>query len=251
MRSTTCFCSQTLEADDLQSLVPVALAHFTRDHPELGIQRHHVRDYLEAEDRLTGGTDRLPELGTVEVSPATPNRIDQVLDFFDHDAFVGNPAWAACYCMAHHVGGGSAPEWVARTAAQNRADLIARIDQGTTWGLIALVDGRVGAWCNVSPRSTIPEYAGRDSHPDDSVGSMICFVVAPPYRRHGLAARLVEEGCRYLSERGMELVEAYPAREPADDPAAYHGTVPLFAAAGFEIVADHDQRVVMHKRLTA
>lgn len=249
MRSTTCFCSEILTAEDLDSLVPVALRHFTEVHPEMGIQRHHVRDYLEAEERLTGDADRLPEIGKTEVVPVTPDRLDDTLAFFDHDAFVGNPAWAACYCMAHHVGGGSSPEWLARTATENRADLIERVNAGTTWGLIARVEGRVAAWCNVSPRSTIPEYVGRDNHPDDSVGSMICFVVAPPYRRHGLAAGLVEEGCRYLSQRGMELVEAYPAKEPADDAAAYHGTVPLFAAAGFEVVSDPGQRVVMQRRL--
>lgn len=250
MRSTTCFCNQYLTAEDLDSLVPVALAHFNEEHPEIGIQRHHVRDYLEAEERLTGGIGRLPEIGRIEVSPVSQEHLEGVLAFFEHDAFVGNPAWAACYCMAHHVGGGSSPEWLERTATQNRADLIARIDAGTTWGLIALVDGRVAAWCNLSPRSTIPDYVGRDNHSDDSVGSMICFVVAPPYRRHGLAARLVEEGCQYLSERGMELAEAYPVREARDDAAAYHGTVPLFAAAGFEIAEEQESRVVMHKSLT-
>lgn len=250
MRSTTCFCGEIFSGEDLDSLVPVALAHFTEKHPEIGIQRHHVRDYLEAEERLTGDSDRLPEIGGVDVSPVTPEHLDEVLDFFDHDAFVGNPAWAACYCMAHHLGGGRAPEWLERTAAQNRAELITRIETGTTWGLIALVDGRVAAWCNLSPRSTIPEYVGRDTHSDDSVGSMVCFVVAPPYRRHGLAARLVEEGCRYLSERGMDQVEAYPVRKPRDDAAAYHGTVPLFAAAGFSVVDEQKGRVIMHKRLT-
>jgi D-3-phosphoglycerate dehydrogenase / 2-oxoglutarate reductase len=47
MRSTTCFCGTTVSADDLDSLVPVALDHFTQEHPDLGIQEHEVRDYLE------------------------------------------------------------------------------------------------------------------------------------------------------------------------------------------------------------
>jgi ribosomal protein S18 acetylase RimI-like enzyme len=250
MRSTTCFCGTTVSADDLDSLVPVALDHFTQQHPDLGIQQHEVRDYLEAEERLTGGTERLDEIGAVEFHEATADRLDDLLAFFDHDAFADNPAWASCYCMCHHVGGGSSPEWRARTASQNRADLAERIRAGTTIGHLAYVDGRVAAWVNASPRSAFPEHAGRDGNPDDEVGSIVCFVVAPPYRRHGLAERLLEEACRGFAQRGLRFAEAYPFREPRDDATAYHGPLSLYLDAGFTEVSEDERGVVVHKELT-
>lgn len=249
MRTTTCFCDALLSADDAEALVPIALAHFTDAHPELGLEEHHIRDYLEAEDRVTGPAERLPEIGAIEIHETTPQRLDDVLAFFDHDAFVGNLGWAACYCMAHHVGGGGTPEWMARTAAENRAELIQRLGTGTTTGILAYVDGRLAAWCNASPRSTFPEHVGRDDHHDDEIGSIVCFVIAPPYRRHGLASRLLAEACRSFSRRGIRLAEAYPLKDPRDDATAYRGPLALYLEAGFEPVEENGGTVVVQRRV--
>lgn len=247
MRTTTCFCGAELSAGDREALVPVVLRHFTEDHAELGILEQHVRDYLDAEERLTGGTERLPAIGTVSVHDATPDRLGDVLRFFDHDAFADNPAWASCYCMCHHVSGQD--EWMARTAEQNRRDLCGRLEAGTTTGLLAYVDGTPAAWCNGSPRTAFPEYGGRDDHPDDQVGSIVCFVVAPPYRRHGLAARLLDEVCRSFERRGLHVAEAYP-REPTEgDADAYHGPLSLYLDAGFARVGEGERYVVVQRTL--
>jgi GNAT superfamily N-acetyltransferase len=257
MRSTTCFCGEALTADNLDALVPVARAHFDARHPDLGLEDHHIRDYLEAEERITGSTERLDEIGEVEIHEVTADRLDDLLRFFDHDAFAGNPAWAACYCMCHHVRG--AGDWESRTAAENRADLVERVEAGTTSGYLAYVDGRPAAWCNASPRAAYPEYASRDDLDDDAVGSVVCFVIAPPYRRHGLARRLLDAASQGFAARGMTAVEAYPRREaPTDDPAApdndaaaYHGPLGLYLDAGFAPVADREQAVVVRKHLDA
>jgi GNAT superfamily N-acetyltransferase len=250
MHSTTCFCGLELRADDLDALVPLALAHFEQNHPELGLVETNVRDYLEAEERLSKNTERLPQIGAVAVHETTAENVDDLLHFFDYDAFAGNPAWAACYCICHHVVG-SGEDWGKRSAAQNRAALIARIRSGATTGLLAYVDGKPAAWVNASPRETYPEHRGQDAHPDESVGAFVCFVVAPPYRRHGLAARLLDGACESFRRRGLPIAQAYPRKRlRGDDAGAYHGPLSLYLDAGFQQVGETDRYHIVEKALT-
>ena len=226
-------------------MVPVAFAHFTEKHPEFGLTEQNVRDYLEAEDRLSPVRPRVDEIASIEIHPATADRIDDVLHFFDHEGFAGKPEWAACYCVAHHVGEGG-PEWC---RDRNRALLAERIKNGSTTGFLAYADGNVAAWCNASPRSEYIHYAGRDDLPDDKVGSIVCFVVAPPYRRHGLAQKLMDAAVSSFEERGLTHAEAYPNPEPTDDASAYHGPISMYLDAGFTKVGELDQLAVVQKTL--
>lgn len=66
MYSTACFCGETLAADDVEALVPVAPAHFDRAHAELEVRESQIRDYLAAEQRLTGPTERRPAIAEHE-----------------------------------------------------------------------------------------------------------------------------------------------------------------------------------------
>ncbi len=227
-------------------MVPSALAHFTDEHPFMGLREVNVRDYLEAEDRLATVEPRRDKLGEIEVHSATPDRLDDLLHFFDHDGFAGKPEWAACYCMAHHLGEGR-PDYC---AANNRAALEQRVNDGTTTGFLAYSDGKAAAWCNASPRSAYIHYAGRDERDDDKVGSIVCFVVAPPYRRHGLAAKLLDAALESFVERGFEVAEAYPNKAPSDDASAYHGPLSMYLDAGFTEVGALDEHLtVVQKNL--
>jgi uncharacterized protein YndB with AHSA1/START domain len=42
--------------------------------------------------------ERQVEISQPLIRPLTPDRIDDFLRFFDHDAFADNPYWAHCYC---------------------------------------------------------------------------------------------------------------------------------------------------------
>lgn len=190
----------------------------------------------------------------VELSAETMDAlVDVVLAHAGEDhpeiplAFAGNPAWAGCYCMCHHCG---SAEWPQRRAAENRADLIERIRAGATTGLLAYVDGKPAAWCNASPRSTLPEHVGHDEHPDDAVGCLVCFVVAPPYRCHGLASRLLDAALESFEARGFTHAEAYPRREIQGDPGAYHGPLGLYLSRGFEEAGREGNVVTVQKALT-
>ncbi len=228
-------------------MVPVALEHFTSVHPEFGLREVNVRDYLEAEDRLAPVRPRQAEVREVEVQPATPDLLDDLLHFFDAEGFAGKPEWAACYCMAHHLGEGR-PDYC---RANNRAALAQRIKDGTTTGLLAYADGKVAAWCNASSRSAYVHYAGRDANNDDEVGSIVCFLVAPPYRKHGLAKKLLDAACDSFVDRGFKLAEAYPNKQPQDDASAYHGPLSMYLEVGFTEIGPLDERLtVVQKALS-
>lgn len=228
-------------------MVPVALAHFTEVHPQMGLREMNVRDYLEAEDRLGPARPRLDDIGEVEIVPSTPDVLDDVLHFFDHEGFAGKLEWAACYCVAHHDGGGPGPGYC---RARNRALLADRIKAGTTTGFLAYADGKVAAWCNASPRSEFFEYRGFDDKPDDKVGSIMCFVVAPPYRRHGLAEKLLDAAVASFAARGFTHAEAYPAKEIRDDGSAYHGPMSMYVGRGFEQVGENPFLAIVQKELS-
>ena len=243
--TTTCPCGASVEGGDREALAGAVVEHCRVQHPEWDVSIQAARNLLDALDRLSGPTERLETIGTVEVHPAAGGRIADVLAFFDHDVFADNPGWASCYCRFHHVASG---EWGERAAATNRADLESGLESGRTTAFVATVDGRLAGWCNASRRNEYPAH--RDgSAADADTAAIVCFAVAPPYRGHGVAHRLVDATIEGLRAAGLRAVEAYPLREPASGAAAYHGTVDMFEAAGFAITRDDDTGIVMGRAL--
>jgi len=234
-RSMTCACQLELTAADTETLVGPVKAHFDEAHPDLGLTETSVRNYLEGEDRGTGPTERLERVGEIEIRPIRPDRVDDVARFFDYEVFAGNPAWSSCYCMFYFRGGGANPDWGDQTWQDNRADQMNRIVRGRTTGTLAYVDGRLAGWCNATARDQFP---GLSDGTDEGIASVVCFAIAPPYRRHGLATRLLEGAIDMLTEQGFRRVEAYPVREPSSELAAYHGSLELFERLGFEITSE-------------
>lgn len=237
MTGFTCDCGFEARDASVEALTPVVLGHFTDVHPDFGMVEINVSDYFAAQDRLTGSTDPLPEIGAIALRDVGADRISDIQRFFDAEAFAGNPEWAACYCMFHHLGVES-PAWSLRGFEQNRAEMTDRICAGTTTGVLAYVDGEVAGWCNATVRTEFPDHLDSGGAPDEQVGSIVCFLVSPPYRGHGVAKALLDGACEMLAKRGMTVVEGYPRAEVASPQAAYRGTRELFAAAGFEMVGD-------------
>lgn len=118
---------------------------------------------------------------------------------------------------------------------------------GPAPGLVATLGGRPVGWCSVAPRSRFPRLASRrtTSSPrtaadDPDVWSVTCFVVRPGFRRRGIAAALLDTAVGYARSHGAGWLEGYPSDNTGRRPAAadlYRGTLSLFTAAGFEVVA--------------
>lgn len=249
-RRASCFCPFVAEADDGDELVRIMTAHFAEVHPEAGIGEVAVRNYVEAQDRLSEVAGRIDEIGTVEVHRVTADRLDDWLAFFDHDAFAGKPEWAACYCLFPHAyDPADESSWGNRPWRDNRDEMAARLREGRSVGYLAYVDGRAAGWVNASPVPSYPEYADLG---DARVAGVSCFVIAPPYRRHGLARRLLDAAIEGAAADGMTSVEAYPRPGAGDDEAGnFHGPVGLYEAAGFAVEQERDRYLVMRRTISA
>jgi ribosomal protein S18 acetylase RimI-like enzyme len=197
----------------------------------------------------------------ITVLPLAPSRRDDYLRFFDHDrgpAFADNPEWARCYCHYYHVPKELA--WGEFTAAQNRTAIASRIDVGEHEGYLGYAGDQVVGWLNVQPYSKLPHACARLDIgrpalpvPDFQAAAILCFVIAPPWRRRGVARALLTGALASLVERGFALVDAFPfnaggSTAPTDH---YHGPRALFEAAGFAVLRDEQDLTVMRLELIA
>jgi GNAT superfamily N-acetyltransferase len=247
-----CFgCDALIEADDSDAVADAFVAHGQKSHTwsyrEEAI-RNYARNYAEAIERLTGSTERLPKLGDVTVQPVAVDRVDDWLRLFDHDAFAGNPGWASCYCLEPHVP--ATPDQPERAWRETRATMVERLRCATTFGYLAYVDGRPAGWVNASLRSECVLYGAVD--PDGpaprSVIGVSCFVVAPPFRRHGLASALLDRVIADASTRGAAWIEGYPRNEPEQSDAGhFRGPRSMYDARGFEPVEVRERDTVVRR----
>ena len=234
----TCFeCNETISADDEDALGETFLAH-ARSRHEWPFPDEGIRNYAAAVQRLTGPSERLDVIGTIEVHRVTEERIADWLYFFDHEAFVGKPEWATCYCLEPHEkpgreGDPEPPFGTWRDRRERMADLLR---DGRSFGYLAYADGKAAAWVNASKRADYSLYRlGADAEPADAaVIGISCFIVAPPFRRHGLSAALLDRVIADAAERGAAYVEAYPFNQDDDDDAGnFRGRRSMYDARGF------------------
>ena len=247
-----CFeCAELLEARDLDAVARAFAAHgqarHTWSYPEEAI-RNYAHNYAEASERLTGATERLAEIAGVTVNPVTEDRVDDWLRFFDHDAFADNPDWASCYCLEPHVP--ATPELPERAWRGTRATMAKRLRGGATFGYLAYVEGRAAGWVNASLRSDYGLYrlVDPDGPAPRSVIGVPCFVIAPPFRRHGIASALLDRVIADASARGASWIEGYPQNEPqAGDAGHFRGPRSMYEARGFQPIEVRKQYTVMRR----
>lgn len=236
-----CFgCTTVIDGDDADAVVRGFLAHARDTHswayPEEALQ-NYARNCAEAEERLTGGTVRLPEIAAIAVHPVTADRVNDWLTFFDRDGFAGNPDWASCYCLEPNVP--ATPDLPERAWRDARATTARRLCDGMTSGYLAYVDRHVAGWVNASFRSHLGLFrrVDPDGPASQSVIGVSCFVVAPPFRRHGVASTLLDRVIADAASRGASWVEAYPHNEPeAGDAGHFRGPRSMYEARGFQLV---------------
>lgn len=195
----------------------------------------------------------------ISVERLTPARRDDFLRFFDHErgaAFADNPGWAKCYCHFYQVP--KAIRWDTLDAAANRTAMVARIDASEMDGFLAYAGGVVVGWLNAQPQHKLPHCAARMGIPaprldvaPSEAAAVVCFVIAPSWRRRGVARTLLSAALSSFAGRGIRVVDAFPFKAAASTAPAdhYHGPKALFAEAGFEVLAEHKDLTVMRKRL--
>lgn len=245
-----CFeCETSISADTLTDLGDQFLAHARAEH-EWPHPDPAVRNYAEATQRLTGPSDHLDEIGPISVEEVTADRLDDWLAFFDHDAFVGTPEWAACYCLEPHARDPEAPGDDVASWRDNRAEMTALLESGGSFGYLAYVNDRPVGWVNASERQKYSLYRNVDPDgpdPGDVIG-VSCFIVAPPYRRHNVASLLLDRVIEDAADRGATWIEGYPFTDESDsDSGNFRGPVSMYVARGFEGIEVRDRDTVMRR----
>jgi GNAT superfamily N-acetyltransferase len=195
----------------------------------------------------------------IRIERLTPARRDDFLQFFDHErgpAFADNPEWARCYCHYYHVP--KVIAWSAFTATQNRTAMSARIEVGEQEGYLAYAGDEVVGWLNAQPYHNLPHACARLGVmpppldvPAFAAAAIVCFLVAPRWRRRGIARALLDGALASFAARGIRLVDAFPFKGTGSDQPTdhYHGPASLYVAAGFVPLREHDELTVLRKRL--
>jgi ribosomal protein S18 acetylase RimI-like enzyme len=194
---------------------------------------------------------RLPTIGEIEVHDVTPERIAEYQSFFDDSAFRDYPAWQSCYCIEPHRTQ-SDEDWAGRTAADNRRDMTKMIEDRDVTALLAYVDGKPVGWCNYGDTTKLAGLMHRfhlQAAEHEGVGSVACFVIAAPYRGHGVASRLLDAAVDRLRKRGLNAVEAYPSRDDDSAQGNYRGPLSMYLRAGFEVFRETDRHTFVRKTL--
>lgn len=165
-----------------------------------------------------------------------------------------------CWCQYFKITGAA---WEA-ARPQDLAPMLHEQAQraAPTPGLVAYVDDEPAGWVAVEPRDNYPRLrrsrvvSGGTTEPwgDDSVWAIVCFVVRRDFRKQGVSGELLAAAVDHAKSQGATVIEGYPidAAEFTTSPAGslYHGTVSMFAAAGFSDAAEAPaQRHVMTLRL--
>lgn len=169
-------------------------------------------------------------------------------DFYALHSEKNGEGW--CFCVAWWVP--TWDGWGQRTAQQNRQLRESLCRRGEYDGYLLYVDGEPAGWCQVGRRDRLQKLL-RDYalEPAPDVWALTCFVVAPRYRRQGLAGALLDETLMDLQRRGVRQVEAYPRRGASHDGELWTGPEPIFRAAGFRIARDDAERPVLVVELAA
>jgi ribosomal protein S18 acetylase RimI-like enzyme len=206
---------------------------------------------LELDPAAHAELARLSAIGNVEVHDVTAERLADYQSFFDHDAFRDFPTWQSCYCMETHRAQDD-DEGAARTAADNRRDMSEMISSGQVTALLAYVDGKPVGWCNYGETtrlSGLMAKLGLAAADQEGVGSIACFVIASPYRGHGVASKLLEAAVVRLRDRGLRAVEGYPHQGADSAQTNYRGPLSMYLRAGFEPYGETKRNTVVRKKL--
>lgn len=197
-----------------------------------------------------------------------PGLVQDYLGFFDNvyekDPWLNsknNPWWGICYCGFFDDTRSEEERNKAPNAAfNNRGMRTETIRSGKAQGLLAYVDGKVVGWCSAGSRANyrnLHGYPGEASH-NESVGSILCFVVSAPFRGQGIATRLVEAATDCFQRDGLQVAEAYPrtldptVNNPYNTPPEhlnYRGSMQMFLKAGFKIHQQLERHAIVRKQL--
>lgn len=192
--------------------------------------------------------DRAADSAAIDCLPLVAER------WADLEALFGpRGACGGCWCMWWRL---PAAVYEQNKGRPNRDALEAIVTAGEVPGLIAYHAGTPVGWCAVGPRDDFPRLDRSRTLKrvdDQPVWSVVCFFVAKPFRRRGVALQLLRAAMAHAAANGATILEGYPVEprtSPMPDAFAWTGTASTFRRAGFEEVARRTPtRPIMRHRL--
>ena len=204
----------------------------------------------------------------ITVKELEPSLLDDYMSLFDdvyeNDPWLNtqnNPWWGTCYCgFFDDTRSEDERNKAPHAAVKNRAMRTEMIRSGKANGLLAYVDDKVAGWCNAGPRATYQNLHGYPGEIDrnEPVGSILCFVVAAPFRGKGVAPALLNGAIGKFRHEKLKLAEAYPRTLPADvnnpyntppEHLNYRGSLSMFLKTGFTIYWQLERHAIVRKKL--
>lgn len=193
----------------------------------------------------------------IEIRKLTPDTAEDYACFFDetphNDEFKHK-----CYCVSWRADAAEGESWPSKTA-DRRALAVERVKNGHIRGYLAYHDNKIVGWCNANTKSDCQKVIKNkyikhvhvpveDCEDDEKIKFIFCFVVAPDYRRKGVASQLLEYICNDAKTDGYNFVEVFTMREFEND--GFRGVFEMYEKHGFYIHAEQEGKVVMRRALT-
>ena len=191
------------------------------------------------------------------IKPLTPELSDDFFDFFENRAFTDESPYR-CYCQVYQM---SKAEYEMIYNSLDNADLgrVSRemaeqqIEKGILRGYLAYIDGVSIGWCNVNDRANYPAEPQYDvpfhASAKNSEKAIICFEVAPEFRRKGVATALIQRAVNDATAEGYFAVVGFPIIREERYEWDCRGPVRLYEKAGFTKAAEQEGYIVMRKEL--
>lgn len=185
---------------------------------------------------------------SITIKPLSPEILNDYLYFFDHITFQENPDWSKCYCYSFHFTG-TDDQWIKE---KNRETVIEMINNGELTGYLAFSGDKPVGWCNVNNRlnyQRLMTYYDLIDNPNDKVCSIVCFLIHPDFRRHGIAQKLLSKIIENYSKKDFDYIESYPGKGHYSCEGHYRGPFELYQKNGFTIHKEKDDYYIMRKEL--
>lgn len=186
---------------------------------------------------------RIPAPFGPPVYPEVRTDVCHAIEELD-EVFGSRGAAAHCWCQFDRM---AVCQFQAFDDVHRRQMLASQLRGWPVPGVVATLGGERVGWCSVAPRSAFTRlrraaatWSPVTAVDDPAVWAVTCFVVRPGFRRRGVARALLEGAINHARSSGAGWLEAYPvdpARRQGSVADLYRGTLSLFRAAGFEVVA--------------
>jgi len=174
-------------------------------------------------------------LDQLTFEPLTKKNWDKFEQLFGVKGACGN-----CWCMYYRLSKSEYQE--GKTDDGNKRAMQEIVRANKPAGILGIYEGQAIAWCAFAPREDFIKIERSRVHKridDKAVWSIPCFFIDNKFRRLGVSVALLKGVANYAKEKGVKILEAYPAiltQAKLPDAFAWTGLLKTFERAGFEIV---------------